>query len=297
MIKLTDILNELDQETAYSFKKGEVQYDDADDSLLAVDYSFSTPQNKYKATLYSGEYLPEDKIFVLSFGVDRGMFNALDTSQMSGEGNVRAIIKTLADIIDSFLKDHKNEVQRIDIEGTDEKRRRVYKALFPKYLSPSTMAKVKIYESFHGELITKSQYHSVYQDSKNRDRVIKTGDAAIEHGKLFQKFPKYCPIVYEIHEDAIPTENYIVIEKLETEKAARDFEKLINQDRGYIHNWGYNTFKNNKSYEEVKDRLTTDKGRKMLDRVRDIVLAIGMKDIHARNFGYDKRGNLKALDI
>ena len=144
MIKLTDILNELDQETAYSFKKGEVQYDDADDSLLAVDYSFSTPQNKYKATLYSGEYLPQDKIFALAFGIDKGMFNALDTSQMTGEGNVRVIIKTLADIIESFLKDHKNEAKRVDIEGTDEKRRRVYKALFPKYLSPSVVSKVKI---------------------------------------------------------------------------------------------------------------------------------------------------------
>ena len=144
MIKLTDILNELDQETAYSFKKGEVQYDDIDGSLLAVDYSFNTPQNKYKATFYSGEYLPQDKIFALSFGIDKGMFNALDTSQMTGEGNVRVMIKTLADIIESFLKDHKSKVERIDIEGTDEKRRRVYKALFPKYLSPSIVSKVKI---------------------------------------------------------------------------------------------------------------------------------------------------------
>jgi len=144
MIKLKDILHELDQETAYSFKKGEVQYDDADDSLLAVDYNFNTPQNKYKATLYSGGHLPEDKIFALSFGVDRGMFNALDTSQMTGEGNVRAIIKTLADIIELFLKDYKKEAKRVVIEGTDEKRKRVYRALFPKYLSPSTMAKVKI---------------------------------------------------------------------------------------------------------------------------------------------------------
>ena len=144
MIKLKDILHELDQETAYSFKKGEVQYDDADDSLLAVDYNFNTPQNRYKVTLYSGEYLPQDKIFALAFGIDKGMFNALDTSQMTGEGNVRAIIKTLADIIELFFKDYKDEVKRVDIEGTDEKRKRVYKALFPKYLSPSTMSKVKI---------------------------------------------------------------------------------------------------------------------------------------------------------
>ena len=144
MIKLTDILNELDQETAYRFIEAGVQYDDIDGSLLVVDYNFNTPQNRYKVTLYSGEYLPQDKIFVLSFGIDKGIFNALDTSQMTGEGNVRAIIKTLADIIDLFLKDYKNKVKRIDIEGTDEKRIRVYKALFPKYLSPSAMTKVKI---------------------------------------------------------------------------------------------------------------------------------------------------------
>ena len=144
MIKLTDILNELDQETAYRFIEAGVQYDDIDGSLLVVDYNFNTPQNRYKVTLYSGEYLPQDKIFVLSFGIDKGIFNALDTSQMTGEGNVRAIIKTLADIIELFLKDYKNKVKRIDIEGTDEKRIRVYKALFPKYLSPSAMTKVKI---------------------------------------------------------------------------------------------------------------------------------------------------------
>ena len=39
MIKLTDILNELDQETAYRFIEGGVQYDDTDGSLLAVDLS------------------------------------------------------------------------------------------------------------------------------------------------------------------------------------------------------------------------------------------------------------------
>ena len=144
MIKLTDILNELDQETAYRFIEAGVQYDDIDGSLLVVDYNFNTPQNRYKVTLYSGEYQPQDKIFVLSFGIDKGIFNALDTSQMTGEGNVRAIIKTLANIIELFLKDYKNKVKRIDIEGTDEKRIRVYKALFPKYLSPSAMTKVKI---------------------------------------------------------------------------------------------------------------------------------------------------------
>ena len=144
MIKLTDILNELDQETAYRFIEGGVQYDDTDGSLLAVDYNFNTPQNRYKTTFYSGNHLPQDKIFELAFGIDKGIFNALDTKQLTGEGNVRAIVKTLADIIELFMKDYGSEVKRVEIEGTDDKRRRVYKALFPKYLSPSVVSKVKI---------------------------------------------------------------------------------------------------------------------------------------------------------
>jgi len=157
--------------------------------------------------------------------------------------------------------------------------------------------RLKTYESFQSELIVKGQFNNIYQDPKHHDRVIKTGVDAIEHGKIFKKYPEYCPIVYEIHEDSDPAENYIVIEKLETGKATADFDNLINKDRGYVHNWGFNTFKNEKQYQEVKSRLTTEEGRAMFDRIRKIVLTIGMKDIHARNFGYDKKRNLKALDI
>jgi len=156
------------------------------------------------------------------------------------------------------------------------------------------MKHIKTYESFTGELLVKSQSHSIYKDPKHQDRVIKIGNEAVNHGEIFKKHPEYCPVVYEIHAGDNP---YIVIEKLETDKATRDFDELINKDRGYVHNWGYNTFKNTKNFQEVKDRLTTEEGKRMFNRIREIVLAIGMKDIHARNFGYDKKGNLKALDL
>lgn len=161
---------------------------------------------------------------------------------------------------------------------------------------------VKTFESFlnetnFGTLIKKSQFHSIYQDPKNRDRVIKVGQEAVLHGKIFKENPEYCPIVYEIHEDENPLESYIIIEKLNTEKAIADYDNLINAEIGYVHNWGYKTFKNTKSFNDVRSRITTKEGQDMFDRVRDIVLAIEMKDIHARNFGYDKNMKLKALDI
>ena len=39
--------------------------------------------------------------------------------------------------------------------------------------------------------------------------------------------------------------------------------------------------------------MAAEEGRQMFDRIREIVLATGMKDIH----GYDKKGKLKALDL
>ena len=44
MIKLLDIL----KESAYSFSEHDVLHDDEDNSLLVVEYTFNTKQNKYK---------------------------------------------------------------------------------------------------------------------------------------------------------------------------------------------------------------------------------------------------------
>lgn len=139
MIKLRDILNE-----SYQFKQGDVDYDEMDNSLLSVTYTFNTPDNPYRVVFYSGEYKPEDMKFELSFGIDKGETYALDTKQMTGEGNVRELVKTLAEIITEFIQKFSRQVNLVLIEGTDDKRKRVYKALFPKYLPSNIMQKVEI---------------------------------------------------------------------------------------------------------------------------------------------------------
>ena len=142
-------------------------------------------------------------------------------------------------------------------------------------------------------LFGKGSYKFVYNVKNNPDKVIKYGKGVIEEGELFLKYPKFSPKVYHIDYE----NEFIVVEKLNANKAIIDFEILINKDRGYIHDWGYIIFKDDKKFDILLNKITTDEGKIMLYRVRDIVLNLKMADIHSRNFGYDKNGVLKAIDI
>lgn len=127
--KLINILKEIG-EKSYPFRDANQVYSEIDDSLLAVDYKFNTPNYPYKVSFYSGEYNPEDKTFSLSFGIDKGEFNKLDTFQMTGEGNAMAILTTVVEIIKEFLYQYEDEgAETIVINPTDEKRRRVYQMI------------------------------------------------------------------------------------------------------------------------------------------------------------------------
>ncbi len=143
MIKLVEILSQLKELANYQFKQEDVDYDEMDNSLLSVTYTFNTQSNPYRVVFHSGEHRPEDMKFELSFGIDKGEGYSLDTQQMTGEGNVRMMINTIAQITQDFLQKFP-QVNKVIIDGTDDKRTRVYKALFPKYLSPSVTAKVDI---------------------------------------------------------------------------------------------------------------------------------------------------------
>ena len=125
-----------EEEKVYAFKQEDEEYDD-EDNLLVAEYTFRSPTQQYKVVFYSGEYSSDDGKFDLSFGIDRGSFNKIDTFQMTGEGNVRTIIKTVAAIVKQFLHDWGHD-KTVIIDATDEKRRKLYKVLFPKYL-PSTI--------------------------------------------------------------------------------------------------------------------------------------------------------------
>ena len=129
MIKLTNILKEIG-EKSYPFRDANQEYSEIDDSLLAVDYKFDTPKYPYKVSFYSGEHNPEDKTFDLSFGIDKGEFNKLDTFQMTGEGNAMTILTTVVEIIKEFLYQYGDEgAETIIIKPTSEKRKRVYQAI------------------------------------------------------------------------------------------------------------------------------------------------------------------------
>ena len=109
--------------------------------LIDVEYTFKTKENKYKVVFSSKEKAGE---FELSFGIDAGDFNKIDTFQMTGEGDVRNILQTIAKIINEFYYQYNKEINKIIIKGTDEKRSRIYKQFLPKYLNSEVMEKTEI---------------------------------------------------------------------------------------------------------------------------------------------------------
>jgi hypothetical protein len=103
-----------------------------------VDYIFNSPTQKYKVAFYAMKSPGDEEKFDLVFGLDQGT-SFIDAYQMTGEGNVRTIIKTVAAIIEKFLNSWGHSIKVI-IDATDEKRRRLYKTLFPKYLPTKIMS-------------------------------------------------------------------------------------------------------------------------------------------------------------
>ena len=136
MIKLKDILNEV----AYSVKKSEVEYDDIDDELIAVTYKFSTKQNEYDIVFYA----PALRQFELTFGLERQDTGALNTDQMTEEGDAANIIQTVCKAINEFFDEYDDQIESLEITGTSEKRSRVYKAYMPKYINPKYSSRIDI---------------------------------------------------------------------------------------------------------------------------------------------------------
>jgi hypothetical protein len=147
----TDSLNESTVDSKlYPFKIKDKTYDENDNSLITVEYNFTTPSNTYRVEFYSGEYNPEAKTFDLSFGVDRGELNTIDTFQMTGEGNARKIFNTILNIVEDFIDNE--DVKKIVVDGTDEKRKRIYKILFSS-TPPKISDKIELNEAIVGEKI------------------------------------------------------------------------------------------------------------------------------------------------
>jgi hypothetical protein len=135
---------------SYQFKLTDKDYDEEDKSLLSADYKFSTPNNDYRVEFYSGEYSPESKTFDLSFGLDAGYTNKLDTFQMTGEGNALSILKTIINIIKDFT--NRFDVNKLVINPTSEKRGKVYSMIL-KSLPTNILNKIEIIQ----ETVTATQ--------------------------------------------------------------------------------------------------------------------------------------------
>lgn len=151
----TDSLNENTTTDNYPFKVTGKTYDDEDNSLITVSYEFTTPDNSYRVEFYSGEHSPEAKTFDLSFGVNTGDLNTIDTFQMTGEGNARKIFKTILNIVEDFI--NKEDVKKIVVDGTDKKRKRIYKAIFSSV--PSNISdKIELKEAKNKDPFGLNQY-------------------------------------------------------------------------------------------------------------------------------------------
>lgn len=137
MIKLVDILREI----AYPFSEYDAIYDEEDDSLIDVVYTFKAKEDNYKVVFSSKEKEGE---FEVMFGLDTGDFHKIDTFQMTGKRDAQNILQTVAKIVNEFYYQYEEEVDKIIVKGTDEKRSRVYKAFLPKYLNPEVLEKTEI---------------------------------------------------------------------------------------------------------------------------------------------------------
>jgi hypothetical protein len=126
---------------SYQFKISDKNYDNEDNSLITVEYKFSTPDNTYRVEFYSGEYSPESKTFDVAFGLDKGYSSKLDTFQMTGENNALNILKTIVNIIIDFT--NKFEVNKLVINPTSEKRGKVYSMIL-KSLPSNILNKIEL---------------------------------------------------------------------------------------------------------------------------------------------------------
>jgi hypothetical protein len=131
-----DFINESLEKT-YRFMSNDIVWD-RDGKAKTVDYIFNSPTQQYKVVLYAMKSAGDEGKFDLVFGLDQGT-SFIDAYQMTGEGNVRTIIKTVASIIERFLNDWGYD-KTVVIDANDEKRRRLYKELFPKYLPAKIMS-------------------------------------------------------------------------------------------------------------------------------------------------------------
>jgi hypothetical protein len=183
-----------------------------------------------------------------------------------------------------------------------------------KFIKDKSMNEVSINKK---PVLGVGAFHNVY-DLYGKDRVIKVprGNVGLDELKsggdgawfnIFKSNPKFFPMVYKV------TNKYVILEKLDVNRVKSDL-KLIEDDiyvyfsdlidDGYqITNILYGLLfssdkKDRKMLKTVID-ISSNKVilRKYLDLLKNVGKIIKNPDINDGNFGYDRSGNLKMLDI
>ena len=161
------------------------------------------------------------------------------------------------------------------------------------------IAPVKKFLDSLGKPIGEGRDHKVYANPNNTYSVIKTGNRVLEHAEIFKKYPDYFPKVYEIVNCGSVEENYIVIEKLNVNTYMLELVDMyvkiqpiyrsMHIKRPYTHNYiNYDTYR---YVRPVYTRIIT------MNRIREIIKNTNLRDVDHNNFGYDKYGKIKGLDL
>lgn len=162
------------------------------------------------------------------------------------------------------------------------------------------------------DLLGSGAYHNVYPSKLNPNIVYKIGskqsiDSWIE---TFKSHPEIFPKVYRRGNTKIKTPygdhdvDYVAIEKLET-KSFEDFWMLIAKYFDYMLKGVLRSYNSNLSVIKNRGDMILDnegeetykKFLELLDVVKTLFTIKKDPDITPLNFGFDKNGNIKCLDI
>jgi hypothetical protein len=99
---------------------------------------------KYSTGRLTTPCINNNGYFELTFGLSRQHIGALDTDQMTNEGDAANIIQTVCKAVNKFFEEYDGQIEDLEIKGTSEKRSRVYKAYMPKYINPKYISRVDI---------------------------------------------------------------------------------------------------------------------------------------------------------
>ena len=164
-------------------------------------------------------------------------------------------------------------------------------------------------------------YHNVYQSKNHPDRVYKVGSQSVVNSwlEIFKSHPNLFPIVYNTGELTLKDKNkkayFVEIEKLNTAPVEKDWNEIYktitsldSYDDEFFWTNSEILFLDIIDMPEYINQILPELKRKypkvyedftgwvnLINNVYNVIP--GRLDIHLGNFGYDKEGNKKCLDI